>query len=181
MQFTETNIVGAYIVELDRHEDERGFFARAFCQKEFSSTGINSDVLQANYSRNTYAGTVRGMHYQIAPALETKFVRCVRGSIMDVIVDLRNDSSTYLSQVTVELCADSGRALFVPALCAHGFQTLEDNSDVFYLVSGYYTPECERGLRHDDPSLAIEWPRPVEHISSKDTQWPLLCNLSDKS
>jgi len=177
MQFNTTAIEGAYIVELDRHEDERGFFARAFCQQEFAAAGINNNVVQSNYSRNTFAGTVRGMHFQIEPAPETKFVRCVRGSILDVIVDLREDSATYLQQVAIELSANNGRALFVPALCAHGFQTLEDNADVMYLVSGFYTPDCERGLRHDDPALAIEWPIPVAHISDKDAQWP---SLSDQ-
>ena len=173
MQFLETAIDGAYIVELDRHEDERGFFARAFCQKEFSAAGLNPQVVQANYSRNTHAGTVRGMHYQVEPAPETKFVRCVRGSILDVIVDLRESSPTYRSHVSVELSADNGCALFVPALCAHGFQTLEDNADVLYLVSGFYTPDCERGLRHDDPRFSITWPKPITHVSEKDTLWPL--------
>lgn len=174
MKIIETILAGAYLVELDKHEDERGFFARAYCQKEFAAAGINSEIVQANYSRNTYAGTLRGMHYQVDPAPETKFVRCVRGSIQDVIVDLREHSPTYQQHLSFELSAENGRALFVPASCAHGFQTLEDNADVLYLVSGFYTPACERGLRHDDPALSIDWPMPVAHISEKDSQWPLL-------
>lgn len=174
MQFVDTNINGAYVVELDRLEDERGFFARAFCRNEFESAGLNNNIVQANYSRNSFKGTLRGMHYQVNPAPETKFVRCVRGSIVDIIVDVRPQSETYLQHVAVELSASNGTALFVPEGCAHGFQTLEDNSDVLYLVSGYYTPDCERGLRHNDPALGLKWPIPVAHISEKDSKWPLM-------
>ncbi len=174
MQFTPTALEGAMIVDLQRLEDERGFFARSFCRREFEQLGMNSDVVQANVSFNVNKGTLRGMHYQVAPAPETKLVRCTRGSIVDVIVDMRESSPTYRQHIAVELTAENHRALFVPANFAHGFQTLEDNSEVMYLVSGFYTPECERGLRFNDPALNIQWPVPVEHMSDKDTQWPLL-------
>lgn len=174
MNFQPTKIAGAYIVELNKLEDERGFFARVFCQHEFKQEGIASDVVQANLSHNAHKGTLRGLHYQIAPALETKLVRCVKGSIQDTIVDLRPDSPTFKQHVSVTLTAQKGNALFVPHMCAHGFQTLEDNSDVLYMVSGAYTPASERGLRHDDPALDITWSLPVNHISEKDASWPLL-------
>ena len=174
MNFTETRLKGAFVVDLERIEDERGFFARAFCKKEFDDLGMNNDVVQANLSFNAQAGTLRGLHYQVDPAPETKLVRCVRGSIVDVIVDLRKDSPTYLEHVCVELSSDNRTALFVPAHFAHGFQTLEDNTEVIYLVSGFYTPEFERGLRFDDPSLSINWPLPTQHMSDKDRHWPLL-------
>lgn len=179
MQFIDTAIAGAYLVELDQIADERGFFARAFCQREFESLGLTGDVVQSNLSRNNAKGTLRGMHYQIAPALETKLVRCTRGSVYDVIVDMRPDSPTYLAQVAITLSRDNALALFVPALCAHGFMTLEDDTDVLYMVSGFYTPECERGLRADDPALNIQWPLSVSHRSVKDTQWPLLNTHTD--
>lgn len=180
MDFQSTNILGAYLVRLNKLEDERGFFARVFCVDEFKQAGITGDVVQANLSHNTYKGTVRGMHYQIAPALETKLVRCIKGSIQDTIVDMRQDSETFMQHLTVTLSADNGNALFVPAMCAHGFQTLEDDTDVLYMVSGAYTPACERGLRHDDPALSITWPLPVNHISEKDASWSLLDNVSTK-
>ncbi|MFK8077283.1 MAG: dTDP-4-dehydrorhamnose 3,5-epimerase [Granulosicoccus sp.] len=178
MDFQSTNILGAYLVHLNKLEDERGFFARVFCVDEFKQAGINSDVVQANLSQNIHKGTVRGMHYQIAPALETKLVRCIKGSIQDTIVDMRPDSATYRQHVSVTLSADNGHALFVPTMCAHGFQTLEDNTDVLYMVSGAYTPACERGLRHDDPALNINWPLPANHISEKDASWSLLENVN---
>lgn len=174
MEFESTPISGAYIVRMNKIEDERGFFARLFCQEEFKAQGLVDTVVQANLSHNANKGTVRGMHYQTAPALETKLVRCIRGAIVDVIVDMRPESETYRQHVSVELSESSDTALFVPALCAHGFQTLEPNTDVFYMVSGQYQPESERGLRHDDPALGINWPAQVEHISGKDQQWPLL-------
>jgi len=174
VKFQSTTIDGVFVVDLDKLEDERGFFARAFCHKEFDQHGLNNRVVQANTSFNYHAGTLRGMHYQVDPAPETKFVRCISGAIHDVIVDLRKNSPTYRQHFGVELTAENRKALFVPANFAHGFITLEDNSEVFYLVSGSYTPECERGLRHDDPALAINWPRPVISVSDKDSNWPLL-------
>lgn len=174
MEFETTPINGAYVVRMKKIEDERGFFARLFCQDEFKAQGLADAVVQANLSHNEHAGTVRGMHYQTSPALETKLVRCIRGAIVDVIVDMRPESDTYQQHYSIKLSENSDTALFVPAMCAHGFQTLEPNSDVFYMVSGKYHPDSERGLRHDDPALGINWPRSVDHISSKDQQWPLL-------
>ena len=174
MKFIATRLDGAWIVELDRLEDERGFFARSFCQREFAELGMNSNVVQCNVSYNASKGTLRGMHYQVDPAEETKLVRCTRGSIVDIIVDMREDSPTYRQHTAVELSADNHRSLFVPANFAHGFQTLEDDTEVMYMVSGFYTPECERGLRYNDPALNIQWPHSNEHVSDKDAQWPLL-------
>jgi dTDP-4-dehydrorhamnose 3,5-epimerase len=174
MHITDTELAGAHIVDLERLEDERGFFARSFCQREFDKLGMTSLIVQSNVSFNKFKGTVRGMHYQVAPALETKLVRCTRGSILDVIVDMREDSPTFKKHVSIQLDADNHRALFVPADFAHGFLTLEDDTEVMYMVSGFYTPDCERGLRHDDPALGIDWPVKALHISEKDARWPLL-------
>lgn len=174
MQFIQTSLAGAFIIDLERLEDDRGFFARSFCQREFDALGMNSEIVQANVSFNRRRGTLRGLHFQVAPALETKLVRCTRGAVVDVIVDLREDSPTYLQHLSVELTALNHRSLFVPACFAHGFQTLTDDTEVSYLVSGFYTPACERGLRHDDPALAIQWPVEERHLSEKDLQWPLL-------
>jgi dTDP-4-dehydrorhamnose 3,5-epimerase len=172
VRFVETGLDGAWIVELERHTDERGFFARAFCRSEFEAHAIPSDVVQANVSYNHRAGTLRGMHYQVPPATETKFIRCINGAIHDVIVDLRPDSPTYLQHVGVELSATNRRALYVPGLFAHGFVTLTDDAEVLYLVGEYYTPGHERGIRYDDPVLGIDWPHPVAVLSHKDAAWP---------
>ncbi|MFK7892969.1 MAG: dTDP-4-dehydrorhamnose 3,5-epimerase [Granulosicoccus sp.] len=174
MEFIDTPLSGAKLVDLQRIKDSRGFFARAFCSREFAEAGLNEQVVQANFSYNEHKGTLRGLHYQTAPALESKLVRCVRGSIVDVLVDLREESATYLQHFSAELSAENRRALYVPARCAHGFQTLEDHCEVLYLVSGYYTPECECGLRYCDPQLAINWPVEITQVSDKDQQWPLL-------
>ncbi|WP_027483717.1 dTDP-4-dehydrorhamnose 3,5-epimerase [Deinococcus pimensis] len=174
MIFTETMLGGAFVIDVDVREDERGFFARTFCQREFEAHGLKPDVAQCNLSFNHRAGTVRGMHYQLAPAAETKLVRCTRGAILDVIVDLRPDSPTYLRHVAVELSEDNRRALYVPELFAHGYQALTDGAEVTYQVGEFYTPGFERGLRHDDPRLGIAWPLPVTVISAKDAAWPLL-------
>lgn len=174
MQFTQTRLAGTRIVDLDRIEDDRGFFARAFCAEEFKAEGLTDAVVQANLSFNLHKGTVRGMHYQTEPAPETKFIRCIKGSILDVIVDMRADSPTYLEHVCIELSSESRRAVYIPANLAHGFQTLEANTEVMYLVSGYYSPEFERGLRYCDPALSIQWPLPVQHVSEKDKQWPFI-------
>jgi dTDP-4-dehydrorhamnose 3,5-epimerase len=171
MRFTETGLAGAYVVDLTPFEDERGFFARTFDAKLLEEHGMNPRVSQANMSYNRRKGTLRGMHMQVEPALETKFVRCVRGAIYDAIVDMRPDSPTYLQHFGVELTADNRRALFVPESFAHGFQTLEDETDVFYEVSQFYTPGTERGYRHDDPAFGIEWPLEVTVISDKDATW----------
>jgi dTDP-4-dehydrorhamnose 3,5-epimerase len=171
MHFTETLLAGAYLVELQPHRDERGFFARAFCAREFAAHGLNPHVEQANLSYNHRRGTVRGMHYQVPPALESKFIRCLRGAILDVVVDLRPESPTYLQHVSVELSADDRRALYVPGLFAHGFQTLADDTEVLYQVGSPYAPEFERGARYDDPAFDIDWPLPVSVISEKDLAW----------
>lgn len=174
MIFTETKLRGAFIVDLDVRGDERGFFARTFCQHEFEAHGLKPTVAQCNLSFNHKAGTLRGMHYQLAPAAETKLVRCTRGAILDVIVDLRKDSPTYLQHVAVELSEDNRRALYVPELFAHGYQALTDGAEVTYQVGEFYTPGFERGLRFDDPALGIRWPLPVTALSEKDAAWPLL-------
>ena len=174
MKFIDTGLAGAYIVELDKLSDGRGFFARAYCQKEFESHGIDNAIVQANLSFNETKGTRRGLHYQSAPALESKFIRCISGSIIDVLVDVRPHSPTYLQHIKVELNADNRRALFAPAMFAHGFQTLADNTEILYMVSGFYSAENECGLHADDPSLGIDWPLPVTVQSDKDSQWPLI-------
>jgi len=174
VRFEETPLAGAFVIELEPHADDRGFFARAYCAREFEEHGLEPRVVQANLSYNRSKGTLRGMHYQAPPAGEAKLVRCIRGAIHDVIVDLRPDSPTYLQHVGVDLTAENRRALFVPALFAHGFQTLEDEVEVFYQVSEFYTPGAERGLRHDDPALGISWPLEVSEISDKDRSWDLL-------
>ena len=174
MRFEETPLAGAFVIELEPHADDRGFFARAYCAREFEEHGLAPRVVQANLSYNRSKGTLRGMHYQAPPAGEAKLVRCIRGAIHDVIVDLRPDSPTYLQHIGVDLTAENRRALFVPATFAHGFQTLEDEVEVFYQVSEFYTPGAEQGLRHDDPALGISWPLEVSEISDKDRSWDLL-------
>jgi dTDP-4-dehydrorhamnose 3,5-epimerase len=172
MIFIETELKGAYIIEIERREDDRGFFARTWCQKEFEDHGLVARIVQANTSYNRLKGTLRGMHYQHAPHAETKLVRATRGAIYDVIVDLRPESPTYKRWIGVELTADNRRALFVPEGFAHGFQTLEDNTDVSYQVSAFYTPGAEGGLRYNDPAFDIQWPLPVSVVSGKDAAWP---------
>lgn len=173
MIFIETALKGAFIIELERHTDERGFFARSFCAHEFEAHGLNPTVAQCNLSYNHTKGTLRGMHFQVPPASETKLVRCTRGAIYDVIIDLRPDSPTYLEHLAVELSAQTGRALYIPEMFAHGFQTLEDDTEVAYQMGEFYTPGYARGLRYDDPAFNIQWPLPVSIISEKDLAWPL--------
>lgn len=174
MRFTELEIPGAYVVEIDPRADARGFFARTFCAREFEEHGLVATIAQVNMSYNHQRGTLRGMHYQDEPAPEAKLVRCVSGAVLDVIVDMRPDSPTYLRHAAVELSAANRRQLYIPELCAAGYQTLADDTEVAYQVSEFYTPETERGLRHDDPALGIAWPLPVVEISPKDAAWPLL-------
>jgi len=174
MRFQETIIRGVFVVDLDSKDDDRGFFARAFCAQEFASLGLNPRVAQANISFTAKKGALRGMHYQLPPASEAKFVRCVRGAILDVVIDMREQSPTYLRHVAVELSADNHRAIYLPEMVAHGNQTLTDNVELFYLVSEPYTPGYERGVRYDDPAIGIRWPLPVTVISKKDVDWPLL-------
>jgi dTDP-4-dehydrorhamnose 3,5-epimerase len=174
MRFTPTLLEGVFVIDIEPLSDERGFFARTYCAKEFEAHGINPIIAQCNSSFNHLAGTLRGLHYQLPPATETKLVRCIRGAIMDVAVDLRQESPTYLQHVSVELSADNRRALLVPDHFAHGYQTLLPDSEITYQVSEFYSPGVESGLRYDDPRLAITWPLPVASISDKDSSWPLL-------
>lgn len=174
MLFIETALAGAYTIDLERREDTRGFFARAFCARDFEERGLKATIAQCNVSYNHMRGTVRGMHYQEAPAAETKLVRCTNGAIHDVIIDLRPDSSTYLFHVAVELTANNRRSLYIPEGFAHGFQTLTDGAEVTYQSGEFYAPGHERGLRFDDPALGITWPLPATTMSDKDRMWPLL-------
>lgn len=172
MIFTETPLAGAYFIDLEPHHDDRGFFARSFCQREFEAHGLNASVAQCNLSYNSKAGTVRGLHYQRAPTREAKLVRCIRGAILDVIVDCRPPSPTYGRHLAVELTAANRRALFVPEDFAHGFQTLLDDCEVEYQMSEFYQAGSGAGFRYDDPALAITWPLPVTRISEQDLSWP---------
>lgn len=180
MIFTETKLKGAYILELERREDSRGFFARGFCQHEFRAHGLKPTVAQGNIASNIKAGTLRGMHFQYPPAAESKLVRCTRGAIYDIIVDLRPESPTYLQHVGVELNEDNQRALYVPERFAHGYQTLTDKTDTSYLVGEFYTPEAEGGLLYDDPSLKLNWPLPVSVVSDKDQKFPLYRDIESE-
>jgi dTDP-4-dehydrorhamnose 3,5-epimerase len=171
--FNEAKLKGVYIIEMQCLEDERGFFARTFCREEFEEHGLNPCVAQCNVSYNRKKGTVRGMHYQIAPFSEAKLVTCVAGSIYDVIVDLRLDSPTYCQWVALELSARHPRSmLYIPEMFAHGFQTLEERTEVFYQMSQFYYPASARGFRWDDPTFNIEWPEGNRVISSKDQSFP---------
>ena len=174
MRFQETPLAGAYVVELEPISDDRGFFARAFCGREFAERGLSTTVAQCNFSYNRRRGTLRGFHYQDVPAAEAKLVRCIAGAVYNVIVDMRPDSPTYRSHFGVELSAANRLALYVPELCASAMQTLADETQLYYQVSEFYTPGAERGLRHDDPALNVAWPLPVTELSPKDASWPLL-------
>lgn len=168
MIFTETKLKGAFIIDVKRLEDERGFFGRTWCKQEFQEMGLNTDIVQANVSYNPHVKTLRGMHYQNPPYEETKLVRCTSGMIYDVIVDLRPESESYRQWIGVELTADSFRMLYVPEGFAHGYITLEDHSSVHYMVTQYYTPGAETGIRYDDPALHIQWPIAPSIISERD-------------
>ncbi|HIE01039.1 MAG TPA: dTDP-4-dehydrorhamnose 3,5-epimerase [Thiotrichaceae bacterium] len=171
MKFIETELKGAYLIELEPIEDERGFFARSWCQKEFIEHNLNPNLVQCNLSFNHKRCTLRGMHYQEKPHEEAKLIRCTRGAIYDVIIDLRQQSLTFKQWVAVELTAENRKMLYVPEGMAHGFQTLQDNTDVFYQMSQFYHPECARGLRWDDPAFQIDWPEKKPIISVKDSQY----------
>jgi len=177
MKFTDTDIEGVAIIDLELRSDDRGFFARSFCQDEFTDHGLLPMVAQCNISHNHRAGTLRGMHYQLEPATEAKLVRCISGAIIDQIVDLRPSSPTYLQHVSVELSAANRRSLYVPPMFGHGYQTLVDDAEVLYQVSERYTPGQERGLRYNDPALGLRWPLDVTAISEKDNSWPLLADV----
>ncbi len=181
MKFQETPIAGGYLVSMQRHADNRGFFARAFCEKELAEHGIPSRFVQSNFSRTIRKGTIRGLHMQTPPHEEIKMVRCIRGAIFDVFVDMRPDSSTYLQWFGTELSEENLDAVIVPKGCAHGFQSLTDDVDLYYTVSDFYAPDFELGYRFDDPAFGIEWPLPVSVISDKDATWPLVNSTSKDS
>jgi dTDP-4-dehydrorhamnose 3,5-epimerase len=182
MLFFETKLKGAFVIEPEKLEDERGFFARTYCRREFESHGLNPSVVQCNISYNITKGTLRGMHYQVGPYEEAKLVSCIRGAIYDVIIDLRSDSPTYCQWISVELCAqvsdDSSpltinhKMLYIPEGCAHGFLTLTDDTEVSYQMSEFYKPEHARGVRWDDPAFGIIWPIDVAVISERDSKYP---------
>jgi dTDP-4-dehydrorhamnose 3,5-epimerase len=171
MLFTETKLKGAFIIELEPREDERGFFARSWCEGEFEQHGLNPRLVQCNISFNKQRGTLRGMHYQVAPFPEAKLVRCTMGAIYDVIIDLRAESPTFKQWLAVELSAENRRGLYIPETFAHGFQTLMDNTEVFYQMSEFFHPECARGIRWNDPAFGIEWFLVQDIISSKDSEY----------
>ncbi|MGE0822162.1 MAG: dTDP-4-dehydrorhamnose 3,5-epimerase [Candidatus Binatia bacterium] len=172
MIFTETSLAGAFIIEPQRIEDERGFFARTWCQQEFARKGLQTSVVQCSLSFNQKAGTLRGMHYQVAPHEEVKLIRCTQGAIYDVIIDLRPESSTFMQHTAVILSAENRTMLYVPIQFAHGFQTLVDNTEIFYQMSAAYAPAYARGVRWNDPAFAIPWPSAERTIIERDQQYP---------
>jgi dTDP-4-dehydrorhamnose 3,5-epimerase len=173
MIFKETKLSGAFVIEVQRLEDDRGFFGRSFCRQEFIARGLNQDVAQCSISFNRKAGTLRGMHYQTAPHAEDKLIRCTRGKLYDVIVDLRRESPTFKKWIALELTGDNRLMLYVPKGCAHGFQTIEDNTEVFYQMSEFYHAESARGVRWNDPAFGIQWPAKDRVIlSDRDRNWP---------
>lgn len=174
MRFESTKLAGVYLVEPEPREDARGFFARTFCTREFAEQGLASVFVQSSVSFNHKRGTLRGLHYQTPPVSEVKLVRCTSGAIYDVVVDLRPDSPTYLQHFGAELSARNRRALYVPEMFAHGLQTLEDETEVFYQISAFHAPDKAAGLRYNDPKLKIRWPLPAVALSEKDLSWPWL-------
>jgi dTDP-4-dehydrorhamnose 3,5-epimerase len=172
VEFRETNLKGSFVIELARLEDERGFFARSWCHLEFQKHGLNTDLVQCNISYNRQKRTLRGMHFQRSPHAESKLVRCTRGGIFDVIVDLRNDSPTYLQWFSTELSADNHRMLYIPEHFAHGFQTLTDDTEVFYQMGNYFTPSAAAGFRWNDPLVGITWPLSDPILSDRDRTFP---------
>ena len=172
MIFTETKLKGTFIVEPERLEDERGFFARTWCKREFGAQELDTKLVQCNVSFNKKSGTLRGMHHQVAPHEEAKLVRCTMGAIYDVIIDLRPNSPTFKDWLSVELTAENRNMIYIPEGFSHGFMTLKDNTEVFYQMSEFYDPECARGVRWNDPAFDIVWPEDVKVISEKDKQYP---------
>jgi len=168
MIFKETPLKGVFILEFDKLEDKRGYFARTWCKNEFKKHGLNPDLVQCNISFNNIKGTLRGMHYQADPHAEAKLVQCTRGSVYDVVIDLRPDSKTHKQWYAAELSGENHRMLYIPENFAHGFITLEDNTEVFYQMSEFYYPECARGVRWNDPAFSIQWPMNVKVISDRD-------------
>ena len=175
MKFTEQKIAGVYLIEMEPFQDDRGSFARQFCRKELAAHGLDFDIKQCNISGNTHAGTLRGLHYQKNPYPEIKIVSCLQGSIFDVVVDLRPNSSTYLQHIISELSAQNGHMLYIPPMCAHGFQTLEDNTIVYYQLGEFFHPEAYDGVRWNDPKLNILWPTCDKRIiNERDANYALL-------
>ncbi|MCX2980944.1 dTDP-4-dehydrorhamnose 3,5-epimerase [Halieaceae bacterium IMCC14734] len=172
MKFVPTQLEGAFVVEPEPQSDERGFFARLYCRQEFERQGVNEPMVQSSLSHNALPGTLRGMHFQLLPSREAKLVRCQQGRMFDVIVDLRPSSSTFMQHVGVELDSRSHNALYVPAGFAHGFQTLESNTDVLYMMTEYYAPQLSAGARFNDPAFGIDWPLPVSVIATRDREYP---------
>lgn len=172
MIFKETKLKGAFIIELEKREDDRGFFARSWCKKEFEEHGLTANMVQSNIAFSKKKGTLRGLHCQDVPYGETKVVRCTRGSLYDVMVDVRPGSETFRQWVGVELTPDNNRMVYIPEGFAHGYQTLEDNTEVTYQVSQFYHSDYERGIRYDDPVIGIDWPVKVKIMSDKDKEWP---------
>jgi dTDP-4-dehydrorhamnose 3,5-epimerase len=174
MFFTRTSIAGAYLIDLDPRVDHRGSFARAFCKQEFAGAGIEFDILQCNLAHTNHAGVVRGLHFQEKPVEDNKLVRCVSGAVFDALVDMRVDSSTYREVLWVKLDAVARQALFVPGGVAHGYQALVNHTEFLYLTDQYYSPGLEKGVRFDDPSIAVPWPLPPVDVAERDRNWPLL-------
>jgi dTDP-4-dehydrorhamnose 3,5-epimerase len=174
MTFTETLLRGAYIIDEERKYDERGYFTRVFCQREFAAYGLDPTVVQMSIAFNRLKGTVRGLHFQFPPSAEAKLVRCTRGALLDVMVDLRPESPTYLQHMSVELTADNGRALYIPERFAHGYQTLADYTNAIYQMNEFWAPGESGGLAYDDPRLAVQWPLAVTEISQRDREWDRL-------
>ena len=172
MIFRESKLAGAFVIEPEKIEDERGFFARSWCQKEFTEHNLNPRIAQCNISRNKKKGTLRGMHYQVAPHAEAKLVHCTKGAIYDVIIDLRADSPTFREHIAETLTAENHKMLYVPEGFAHGFQSLEDESEVFYQISEVYAPQCARGLRWNDPAFGIAWPIANPTMLDRDRNYP---------
>ncbi|WP_398471302.1 dTDP-4-dehydrorhamnose 3,5-epimerase family protein [Tardiphaga sp.] len=177
MIISETALAGAFTVDIDRLADNRGYFSRVLCVEEFAARGIHLRTVQANVSYNRSRGTMRGLHFQYPPAAEEKYVRCIRGAVTDVIVDLRPESPTWLKHVAIELSAENGRGLYIPTRFAHGFVTLTDDTELLYFMGNAHTRGAEGGLRFDDPALAIGWP-PVRVLSERDTMWPHLSDVA---
>lgn len=172
MKFIESVLPGVFVIQSEPIEDERGFFSRTFCVSEFEAHGLNPRLVQCSISWNRHAGTLRGMHYQLPPHVEAKLVRCTRGAIFDVVVDLRQGSPTFRQWFGTELTAENRLALYVPEGCAHGFQTLADDTEVLYQISEFFHPESARGVRWDDPAFAIRWPAGERIVSARDSAWP---------
>ena len=172
MIFSPTSLEGVWIIEPERREDDRGFFARTWCQREFLEHGLDGRLVQCSISWNAARGTLRGMHWSVPPAAETKLVRCTAGAIHDVVVDLRPGSPTYLSHVSMVLSAEARNAVYIPEHCAHGFQTLEPESEVYYQMTEFYEPSAARGARWDDPKFGIVWPDGPRVMSPRDATWP---------